>query len=166
MSASQATHVVPSAPLRNRLRARLDAPANEVWALVGDLSRFPEYSQGLNRVDAMVDASGACTGYVCYFKPMQEGAEGIVHQERMSWFERQHGWASIADEDNPFGLIDSLTLVTLEPSDGGTALTWDQHYDAQDLQMMRVVFDRALDDMGANLVRIFGGDVVEHFVDG
>jgi hypothetical protein len=166
MSASQAAHVHPAAPLRNRLRVRLDTPTSEVWALVGDLSRFPEYSYGLNRVDAEVDASGSCHGYVCYFKPLEEGAEGIVHHERMSWFEPQRGWTSIADEDNPFGLIDAMTLVTLEPSDGGTVLAWDQCYEAQDLDTMRTVFDQALDDIGANLVRTFGGDVVERFVDG
>jgi hypothetical protein len=165
MSASQHTQVQPSAPLRNRLRVRLNAPTNEVWAVVGDLSRFPEYSHGLDRVDAEVNASGACTGYVCHFKPMQEGAQGFVHHERMRWFEPLRGWASIADEDNPFGLIDSLTLVTVEPSDRGTVLTWDQCYDAKDLDVMRAVFDEALEDIEANLIRIFEGDVVERFVD-
>jgi hypothetical protein len=165
MSASNETRVLPSAPLRNRLRVRLDAPVGEVWALVGDLSRFPEYSYGLNRVDAEVDAGGACTGYVCHFKPMQEGTEGVVHHERMSWFEPRRGWASIADEDNPFGLVDSLTLITLQPSDDRTVLTWDQYYDAQELDTMRVVFDEALSDIGANVVHIFGGEVVQRFVD-
>lgn len=165
MSDSQAAQALPSSSLRNRLRVRLNASPNEVWALVGDLSRFPEYSQGLDMVDAEVDASGVSTGYVCHFKPMQDGAEGIVHHERMSWWEPPRGWASIADEDNPFGLIDSLTLVTLERSEGDAVLMWDQYYDAQDLDMMRVVFDEALNDIGANLVRIFGGDVVERSVD-
>jgi hypothetical protein len=144
---------------------RLDAPTHLVWALVGDLSRFPEYSHGLSTVDAEVDAGGTCTGYVCHFKPTPEGAEGAVHHERMSWFEPQRGWASIADEDSAFGLIDSLTLVTLEPSEGGTVLTWEQYFEAQDLDLMRAVFDDALNDIGANLVRILGGEVVERFVD-
>jgi hypothetical protein len=165
MPASRAVEPQPSSPLRNRLRVRLDAPTHQVWALVGDLGRFPEYSQGLNSVDAEVDASGACTGYVCHFKPTQEGTEGVVHHERMSWFEPPRGWASIADEDNAFGLIDSLTLVTLEPAEGGTVLTWDQCYEAQDLDTTRAVFDEALDDIGANLVRVLGGEVVERFVD-
>ena len=31
-----------AAPLRNRVRVRLNATPDEVWALVGDLTRFPE----------------------------------------------------------------------------------------------------------------------------
>jgi hypothetical protein len=46
-----------SSPLRNRLRLELDAPVSEVWELLGDLSRFPEYSVGLERVER---ATGAC----------------------------------------------------------------------------------------------------------
>lgn len=38
-----------SSPLRNRIRVELEAPVSTVWELVGDLSRFPEYSVGLER---------------------------------------------------------------------------------------------------------------------
>ena len=58
------TSAVPSAsdftssPLRNRVCLELDAPVVEVWELIGDLSRFPEYSVGLERVEAQLDEVG------------------------------------------------------------------------------------------------------------
>jgi hypothetical protein len=45
----------------------LDAPVSEVWKLMGDLSRFPEYSAGLERVEAKTDENGRCIEYTCYF---------------------------------------------------------------------------------------------------
>src|SRR5690349_11228857 len=59
------------APLRNRLRVALNAPAAEVWPLVGDMSRMPEYSAGLERVEMKRGAKGAPAEYYCYFKPME-----------------------------------------------------------------------------------------------
>jgi hypothetical protein len=164
MTASEAFDTTPSSPLRNRLRLRLAAPVSDVWELVGNLSRFPEYSQGLDKVDAEVTGGGACTGYVCHFKPMGEGEEGVIHRERMSWYAAPRGWASIADEENPFGLSNSLTVVTLEPADGETQLTWAQYYEAQDAEMMQAVFDEALADIGQNLTRRFGGEIVDRSV--
>ncbi len=166
MTASQDFDAARSSPLRNRLQVRLAAPNSEVWELVGDLRRFPEYSKGLDKVDAQVDATGTCTGYVCYFKPIEEGAEGMIHHERMSRHDPPHGWASIADEENPFGLSKSLTLVTVEPSNTETLLTWEQYYEAQDTEMARAVFDDALADIGQNLVRRFGGEIVERSANG
>jgi hypothetical protein len=50
-----------SSPLRNRIRVELDAPVSEVWELLGDLSRFPEYSEGLERsVSASRGRGGRC----------------------------------------------------------------------------------------------------------
>jgi hypothetical protein len=58
-----------AAPLRNRVRIELPAPVAEVWALVGRLERYPEYSAGLERVDVTRDGNGRCTEYVCHFRP-------------------------------------------------------------------------------------------------
>jgi hypothetical protein len=74
-----------SSPIRNRVRVELRAPVNETWKLVGDLARFPEYSSGLERVEAMKNAEGVPTQYVCHFKPLQEGAAGIEHREFVRW---------------------------------------------------------------------------------
>lgn len=154
------------APLRNRIRVELKARVPQVWALVGDLARFPEYSLGLARVDATTDPAGSCKGYVCYFKPREEGGEGVVHGETMRWFERDHGWASTPSEkENAFGLTESLSLVTLEPSTEGTLLTWDQYYDGHDLGMLKAEFDQALADIVENLVRRFGGRALVRYVE-
>jgi Polyketide cyclase / dehydrase and lipid transport len=158
--------VTPSSPLRNRIRLDLDASPSDVWALVGDLARFPEYSAGLERVDATVDEAGNCTDYLCRFRPPVEGEQPILHRELMRWIEPGRGWASVAEEPNAFGSTDALTLVILEPRDGGSRLTWEQYYEAADLPMLRDEFDRALTDIAARLTERFGGTLTERYVEG
>jgi hypothetical protein len=154
-----------SSPLRNRIRVELKAPLSEVWALLGNLARYPEYSFGLEKVEANVDSSGACIEYVCHFKPQEEGGESVVHREIIRWYEPNRGYASSAEEGNAFGLTNDLTLVTIEPANEGTIMTWSQYYEAQDLDMSKAVFDQALADIGENLVRRFGGRVLERYVE-
>jgi hypothetical protein len=154
-----------SSPLRNRIRIELKATVSDVWALIGNLNRFPEYSFGLEKVEAQEDSSGKCTEYLCYFKPQEEGGELILHREFMRWYEPNLGFASIAEEGNVFRLTNSLTLVTLEPSKEGTIMTWEQYYDAEELDMNKEVFDQALTDIGENLVRRFGGKMIERYVE-
>ena len=84
-----------SSPLRNRLRVELDAPVAEVWELMGDLSRYPEYSEGLERVEAVVDDEGRCVEYTCYFKPFEEGADGAVSRDVMKWYEPNRGYQPV-----------------------------------------------------------------------
>jgi hypothetical protein len=74
-----------SSPLRNRIRVELNAPVSEVLAPLGDLARFPEYSSGLERIEAKTDSSGTCTEYVCHFKAREPGQVGIVHRELIRW---------------------------------------------------------------------------------
>jgi hypothetical protein len=113
------------APLRNRLRVALHAPVGDVWALIGDLARFPEYSRGLARVDAQTDSSGAYVEYVCRFKPQQEGGESIVSRERIRWWEANRGYASSGAATDAFGLANDLHMVTVEPGKDGTIVTWE-----------------------------------------
>jgi hypothetical protein len=154
------------APLRNRMRVELHAPASEVWALIGNLERYPEYSAGLARVEVERDASGKCTGYVCHFRPQEEGGESVSHREIVRWMEPNRGYASMAAEPNASGLKACLTFVTLEPSSAGTVLTWSEYYESTDVPMQKAVFDEALADIAKRLVARFGGRIVERFVEG
>jgi len=165
MTKSPQAAAFTNAPLRNRIRVELKAPASEAWALVGKLGRLPEYSAGLEKVEAREDASGACTEYVCHFNPMQEGAAGAVHRELVRWYEANRGYASSGAEGNAFGLKNDLNLVLLEPSKAGTIVTWDEYYDSQDLDMSRASYDEALAEIADNPVRRFGGSVLERHVD-
>ena len=91
-----------SSPLRNRLRLELDAPVSRVWELMGDLSRFPEYSVGLERVEAETDDTGRCLEYTCYFKPVEEGSEGAVSRDLMKWYEPNRGYLSVEAEGDGY----------------------------------------------------------------
>ncbi len=55
--------------------------------------------------------------------------------------------------------------MIVESSEEGSVLTWDEYYDAQDLDVMRAEYDQAFADIGEKLVRRFGGRVVTRYVD-
>lgn len=154
-----------SAPLRNRVRADLDAAVSDVWSLVGDLARFPEYSSGLERVEAIKDSNGTLTEYVCHFKPQAEGGEAITHCEFVRWYEPNAGYASSGEEDNAFGLTNDLNMVTLEASKDGTIVTWEVYFDAEDVNANKASFDHALADIAERLIARFGGRLVERYVE-
>jgi hypothetical protein len=155
-----------AAPLRNRVRIELQAPVTEVWALVGSLERYPEYSAGLERVDVTRGGNGRCTEYVCHFRPQPETGGSVSHREIVRWFEANRGYASMAEEPNPFGLANSLTFVTFEESGDRTILTWSQYFDSNDVPAQKAIFEQALADISERLVSRFGGRVVESYVEG
>lgn len=167
---SMQTSGVPSAseftssPLRNRLRVELDAPVSEVWELMGDLSRFPEYSEGLERVEVKQDDDGRCTAYTCYFKPVEEGSPGAVSRDVMRWYEPHRGYLSVELEGNT-GTEKTVAFMTLDPTPGGTRLTYDMHFDAQDLDTTKAQLDEAYVDMADRLIGRFGGRVIERYVE-
>jgi uncharacterized protein (TIGR02246 family) len=163
MARHPAVATLTPAPLRNRIRAALDAPLPEVWALIGDPARFPEYSAGLERVDPVLDSNGRCTEFVCHFKPLAEGQPGVVDRNTVRWHEPGHGYASSGAPDNAFGLSDDINLVTLEPSPDGTLLTWDEYFEAENVEAMRTEFDQALADIAGRLIARFGGHLIERF---
>ena len=155
-----------SAPLRNRLRIQLNQPVTAVWSLVGDPGRLPEYSAGLERVDAVTDSDDACTEYTCHFKPRAAGEEGIVDHNVVRWYRRNVGYASSARNGNVFGVTNDLNVVRVEPSQAGTMLTWDEYYDAADLPMMRAEYNAAFADIAERLIARFGGHIIECTTDG
>jgi carbon monoxide dehydrogenase subunit G len=155
-----------SAPLRNRLRIQLNQPVEAVWALIGDLSRLPEYSAGLERVESKANADGACTEFTCHFKPRAVGEMGIVDRNVVRWYEQNVGYASSALADNAFGVTKDVNVVTVEQSGDATIVTWEEYYEAADLAMMRAEYDDAFADIAERLIARFGGQVVERMVDG
>lgn len=149
-----------SAPMRNQMRVSLDAPVPEVWALVGDIGRLPDYSAGLERVDVKQTAGGAPAEYTCHFKPTEPGGPGAVARDIVRWYVPNRGWASTAAEPNDLGIKSSLHIVTLSSAGGGTLLDWRAHYDAADLETSRTELDKALGDIAQRLIARFGGRMV------
>jgi len=155
-----------SAPLRNRLRVQLNQPVEAVWSLIGDLSRLPEYSAGLERVDSKTDAHGGCTEFTCHFKPRAEGQEAIVDRNVVRWYAPNLGYASSALPGNAFGVTNDLNLVVAEPFEEGAIVTWEAYYEAVDLPMMRAEYHDAFADIAERLIARFGGRIIERTVDG
>jgi hypothetical protein len=50
-----------------------------------------------------------------------------VNRNVVRWYERNIGYASSAQANNAFGVTDDLSLVSVEPSAGGTMVTWDEY---------------------------------------
>ncbi len=158
-----------SSPLRNRIKLELNAPLADVWSLVGDPGRMPEYSAGLDKVDTEKDAAENCTAYVCHFRPMEEGGQGILHRAEVVWFEPNTGWASLDEEPNAFGLQQSLTLITFVKQGNRTIVNWDMHFtseNSESIQMNVSALEQALNDIAQNLIKKFGGKIVENFAEG
>jgi len=150
--------VLTAAPLRHRLRLELHAPVSDVWAVVGNHERLPEYSEGIERVEV---ESGA---RVCHFRPRDGVAMAL--RELIRWQEPNVGYSASADTGNDFGLREDLSIITLTSTPTGTILMWEQYYDHDDLPMMRAGFAEGLADIGRRLVERFGGHVLEQRVDG
>ncbi|HYH08715.1 MAG TPA: SRPBCC family protein [Thermoanaerobaculia bacterium] len=150
-----------TAPLRHRIRLELHAPVAEVWSLVGDHERLPEYSEGIERVTIVEDDEGRAR--VCHFRP-QDGVSMSI-RERIRWEAPNTGYATTSEPGNDFGLTNDATIVTLEPTPAGTSFTWAQHYDHPDLPFMRAGFHQGLLDIARRLLARFGGRMVEELVD-
>jgi Polyketide cyclase / dehydrase and lipid transport len=153
-----------SSPLRNRLRLELEAPVSEVWELLGDLSRFPEYSAGLERVEAKLDDEGRCVEYTCYFKPLEEGHEGAVSRDVMKWYEPNRGYLSV-ELGGDAGTDRAVAFTTLAPTPGGTLVDYEMYYDAKDLGTMKAQLDAVFVDMAERLIARFGGRVADRYVE-
>lgn len=148
------TKPTPSTPLRHRLRVDLDAPVAEVWPLVGDHRRLPEYSAGIAAVDVEPGVR------ICHFHG------GPTLRERIVWEAPGVGYATSAEPGNDFGLEQTLSLVTVTATPTGTRFSWDEHYDSADLPASRASYDDGFADMAERLIARFGGRLVERFLDG
>jgi carbon monoxide dehydrogenase subunit G len=153
-----------SSTLRNRLRLELEAPVSEVWELLGDLSRFPEYSPGLERVEATVDDDGRCVEYTCHFEPLVEGSEGAVSHDVMKWYEPNRGYLSVEVEGDA-GTDGAVAFMTLAPTPGGTFVDYEMYFDAEDLDTMKAHLDAVFVDMAERLIARFGGRVADRYVE-
>jgi Polyketide cyclase / dehydrase and lipid transport len=153
-----------SSPLRNRLRVEFDAPVSEVWELMGDLSRFPEYSVGLERVEVKWDDDGRCAEYTCYFKPVEEGSPGAVSRDVMRWYEPHRGYLSVEVEGDA-GTEGAVAFMTLDPTSEGTRVNYEMYFDAEDLDTTKAQLDEVNVDMAERLIGRFGGRVIERYVE-
>ena len=155
-----------SAPLRNRIRVELKAPVPNVWALMGDLTRYPEYSSGLERVEVKKIRAECSPSTYAALSHKRKAERVFCTASSCVGTSRTAATPQSPREPNAFGLTNSLTLVTLGPSKEGAIMTWEQYYDAADLDMNKAVFDQALADIAERLIARFGGRVVERYVDG
>lgn len=154
-------------PARNRLVIVLNRSIKDVWSLVGDPANMPVYSPGLDRVTKK-SAGGKCIQYTCYFKPLNRNEAGYVHTENMLWQKENCGWASRMPEPNEYGYTGYLSLLTLEKEGEKTKMTWAMTCNHESAEMIRINKERlfqAFKGIGQQLVKTFGGSVVENYME-
>jgi hypothetical protein len=59
----------------------------------------------------------------------------------------------------------AVALMTLDPISTGTRLTYDMHFEADDLAWMKAHIDEAMTAMAKAVVDRFGGRLVERYVE-
>jgi hypothetical protein len=150
--------VYSAAPLRNRIVIQLAAPVDEVWDLIGDHRRMPEYSAGIECVDVTADGELR----TCRFRATDQ-TPSIDLTERIRWYIPQVGYCASAVEPNPFQLTDDLSIVTVGQTDAGTVFEWAQHFNGEDLAIAVQSFDQGLVDIAQRLIARFSGDLREHW---
>lgn len=145
-----------TAPLRNHLKVRLNAPLQEVWELLSTHEALPSYSPGLVQVTLKGTCSGPSGGTGC--TRTCTFSEGPPLDEQIIAVQAPNLLATSAVEPNDYGLTHDLTLITLQArSANQTELWWRQYYDHPDLDTMETVFDEALTAIGQALASRFGG---------
>ncbi|MBI5371015.1 MAG: SRPBCC family protein [Sphingobacteriales bacterium] len=152
-------------PVRNRLVVLLNRSTTEVWSLIGDPVNMPKYSSGLDSVTKKT-VNGLCIQYTCYFKPLNPNEAGYVHTENMLWQKENCGWASRMPEPNESGCTGYLSLLTLEKVGEKTKMTWAMTCNHENAEMIRMIKEglfQAFRGIGQQLVKIFGGSVVENY---
>jgi len=171
-TAQKTTVIYPSAsdfansPLRNRMVLELNKPVSIVYDLVGDPTNISKYSAGLEKVETEMK-NGKCISYTCYFKPMTEGEEGVIHTEKLVWQETNLGWASAKKEATDFGFTDSFSLTTLEEKGDKTILKWDMHFNHDNAEMLimnKTTLVEVFNDMANQLIAKFGGKLIENYM--
>jgi hypothetical protein len=137
-----------------------------VWELTGDLSRFPYYSEGLERVEVVQDEDGSCLEYTCYFKPVEVEGESLsaVSRDVMKWYEPRRGYLSV-EVAGDAGTEGAVAFVTLDPTADGTRVTYEMYYDAEDVSTMKAHLNEVFADMADRLIGRFGGRVIERYVE-
>ena len=144
------------APLRNDVKVVLDAPMEEVWAIVSDHLQLPSYSAGIREVVLADSCHGPGGGVGC--TRTCSFHEGPTIAETVVFVEEPYALATRGVQPNEYQLTNDLTLVTLRPlGDDRTEFWWRQYYNHPQLEEMRPVFDEALRDLGQRLVQRFGG---------
>jgi hypothetical protein len=82
----------------------------------------------------------------------------------MKWYEPNRGYLSV-EVDGDAGTDGAVALMTLDPTPGGTRLSYELYFHAHDLDAMKAALDGVNVDMADRLIGRFGGRVLERFVE-
>jgi hypothetical protein len=55
--------------------------------------------------------------------------------------------------------------MTVDPTPGGSRVTFDMHYDSEDLDAMKTHMDEVYSDMARRLTDRFGGRIIDRYAE-
>ena len=147
------------APLRAEQTVSLNAPPEEVWALISDHEKLPMYLSFVQKVT--VDNSNASTANgVGAVRNCSIGAMALEEEIRV--WEPNRALAYGLREGNPMGMSGHLGVVLLAPNEtGGTTVRWQFYFNHPDADMMATQAAGALQQGLSGLIEIFGGAEVK-----
>ena len=136
-------------------RARLPRPPAEVWAVIRDVARAPEWRADLERVETLPPAAGRA-------RFREVGSQGAITLEVVEELAPSRLVTRIADEGLPFG---GSWTFELQPSGDGTLVTITERGFVGNVifrALARFVFThhRTLEQYLRALGRRFGAEVV------
>ena len=150
-----------NAPLRLQHAIRLAAPRTDVFALIADHGRIPEWFPMVAQVDVCnqhADAPGGI-GAIRYCTL----TNGVVMAETILACNAPQLLCYAIHEDNVFGLRNHLGVITLEvtnahAADDHTILTWQHYFNHTNPGAMVAKLDANLRVGLQNLMDHFGGE--------
>lgn len=149
------------APKRFVVRARLDAPLDEVWAYVSNHDNLVEYSGGVLQ-SADIDRSGSNgTNGVGAKRTCSVGKDRFV--EEVVFYRAPYAFAYSAVQ-NTWGLDGHLAAVSLTPDGESTLLEWTMFFDTADPAMAPMMSQNMEGMMRGRMLPYFaekfGGEVL------
>jgi hypothetical protein len=92
-------------PLRNGIGLEMNAPVSEIWTLMGHLSRFDEFSRGIQSIEVISNSKGASNVCICQFMPREQNSASVSGRSVICWYEPNRRRISVDEHLDSFGIL-------------------------------------------------------------
>lgn len=143
-----------SAPLQLTKKIHLNSPVSDVFKLLSNYEMMTSWLPALQEVSCDRTASRGSNGVgvvrTCKLK------NGVTMKESIVGFQEGSMIAYSASAGNPFGLVDHLAVVRVQPERDGCLLTWQQYFNHPKANEMTTNIDGMMALGFENLAKRFG----------
>lgn len=104
------------------MKTRINAPAADVWAVIGDFGALPKYVEAA--VESKVDGEGVGAVRTLTLP------DGASLRERLEHFDPGVMTLKYSIVDGPLPVADYLSTMVLSATEGGCELVWSSEFNA------------------------------------